>query len=73
MSIGSEIKRVRLALLMDQTSFGEAVGASFTSVNRWENDRGKPSLKYLRAISALCAEQGIAFDTSKATEVNELG
>lgn len=73
MSIGKEIKRVRLALLMDQTSFGEAVGASFTSVNRWENGRGKPSLKYLRAIAALCAEKGISFNTTMVSEVNDIG
>ena len=43
MPFSSEIKNFRLSCLMNQTEFGNALGVSFTTVNRWENGKAKPS------------------------------
>ena len=36
MPFSSEIKNFRLSCLMNQTEFGNALGVSFTTVNRWK-------------------------------------
>ncbi|MBQ2717958.1 MAG: helix-turn-helix transcriptional regulator, partial [Clostridia bacterium] len=45
MAFGEQIKRVRLQLHLSQTEFGEKLGVSFTTVNRWENNKTEPSYK----------------------------
>ena len=42
MPFSSEIKNFRLSCLMNQTEFGNALGVSFTTVNRWENGKARP-------------------------------
>lgn len=69
MSIGKEIKRVRMAAFLNQAEFGQAIGGfSFTSINRWENDRGKPGLRALKAIDTFAKENNIEFDIKQAME-----
>ena len=44
MSFSKSIKRVRIEARMTQKQFAEALGVSFTTVNRWENDNTKPRI-----------------------------
>ena len=55
MPFNSEIKNFRLSRLMNQTEFGEALGVSFTTVNRWENGKARPNLKAMKALNKLIA------------------
>jgi len=47
------IRSVRMALRMSQEEFARAVGVSFALINRWENDRVRPSHHAMRTIEAL--------------------
>ena len=37
------IKKIRLQLGLTQVNFAKKIGVSFTTVNRWENGKNKPS------------------------------
>lgn len=63
MSFSENIKKVRTEMLMSQQEFAEALGVAFSTVNRWENGRGKkPTFKTMKAIDAFCKEHGLSYD-----------
>ncbi len=47
------IRKVRSALELTQEQFAAEVGVTTSTVNRWENDKGKPSPLALRQIEKL--------------------
>ena len=53
MSLGSEIKEVRVSLGMSQTKFAEKVGVTFVTVSRWEKDKNQPHDAFLAKIRRL--------------------
>ena len=65
MSFSDEIKTVRQRSLMSQEAFAQALGVSFTTVNRWETGKSKPSYKALKMIDEYCKANNISFDVSK--------
>lgn len=48
-----KIKELRTSLGLTQEQFAAKVGVTFTTVNRWENGKSKPSPLALKRISAL--------------------
>ncbi len=62
MLFSSEIKNFRLSRLMSQTEFGHALGVSFTTVNRWENEKSRPNLKAMKALKRYCREHGLPYE-----------
>ncbi len=50
------IKELRAGLGLTQEQFAAKVGVTFSTVNRWENGRGKPSPLALRRIEELQKE-----------------
>lgn len=40
---GLEIKALRESLGLTQEQFAHLIGVGFTTVNRWENEKSKPS------------------------------
>jgi transcriptional regulator with XRE-family HTH domain len=69
MSFSKSIKRVRIEARMTQKQFAEALGVSFTTVNRWENRKTLPSFPTVKAIESFCNERGIDFDIKSIQEV----
>lgn len=69
MSFSTSIKKVRLDALMSQKEFADALGVSYSSVNRWENGKGRPTFKAMKAIDAFCKEHSIDFDIKSIREV----
>lgn len=67
MSFSEEIKRIRCKSLLSQEAFAKMLGVSFTTVNRWETGKSKPSLKTLRVIDAYCKSKDIDFDADAYT------
>lgn len=59
---GEEIKQIRQSAMLSQEAFAKALGVSFTTVNRWESGKSKPSYKALKQISDFCLKNGIAFE-----------
>lgn len=63
MEFSQQIKIVRLKLHMSQTEFGKLLGVSFSTVNRWENEKSSPNYKALRNFEKLCKEHKIKLDS----------
>lgn len=48
-----QIKQIRRQLKMSQQAFASALGVSFATVNRWENDKAKPQSDRIQRMKAL--------------------
>ena len=68
MSFSASIKKIRLDAFMSQQEFAKVLGVSFTTVNRWENNKALPRFEAMKAIDAFCQERGIDFDIKKIRE-----
>ena len=51
--VDMDIKKIRKSLSLTQEAFAEEVGVAFSTVNRWEGGRRKPSKLALRRIEEL--------------------
>jgi len=51
--ISKMIKDLRIALGLTQEQFAAKVGVTFSTVNRWENGKGKPSPLAVKQIGEL--------------------
>lgn len=65
MSFSNDIKSVRKRAMLSQEEFAQALGVSFTTVNRWEAGKCMPSYKAKRNIQEYCNANNIEFDVSK--------
>ena len=65
MSFCNDKKIVRQRSLMSQETFAQTLGVSFTTVNRWETGKSKPSYKTMKLINEFCKKNGIDFDITK--------
>ncbi len=65
MSFSNDIKVIRQKSLLSQEAFAQILGVSFTTVNRWETGKSKPSYKTMKLIDDYCKSKGIDFDISK--------
>lgn len=57
----AQVKEVRRQLALSQEELAHALGVSFATVNRWENDKTRPSKLALRQFDQFCRskkEQG---------------
>ena len=50
MSFSYDIKAIRQNSLLSQEAFAQVLGVSFTTVNRWEAGKSKPSYKTMKLI-----------------------
>ena len=65
MNFSADIKAVRQQSLLSQEAFAQALGVSFTTVNRWESGKSKPAYKAMKQIAEFCKANNIDFDISK--------
>lgn len=57
------IKQIRKYLNISQNDFAEMLGTSFATINRWENERAKPSKMAEDRLIDICEKENIpAFD-----------
>lgn len=56
--IGNLIRELRLGLGLTQEEFAAELGVTCSSVNRWENQRGKPSKLALKLIEGMLQTMG---------------
>ena len=59
MSIANAIKEVRITCYLSQQEFADALGVSFATVNRWENEKTIPNLKAMKNIEVFCSTRGL--------------
>lgn len=65
MDISETIRNIRRACLLSQLDFSKEIGVSFSTVNRWENNRAMPNYQALKKIKDFCEKKGIPFDLDK--------
>ena len=65
MSFSNDIKVIRQKSLLSQEAFAQILGVSFTTVNRWETGKSKPSYKTMKLIDDFCKSNNLDFDISK--------
>ncbi|MDA1273998.1 MAG: DUF3883 domain-containing protein [Verrucomicrobia bacterium] len=56
---GDEIKNIRTGLGLSQVEFARALGVSFTTVNRWENNKATPQGDRVNRIQELAAQKDV--------------
>lgn len=64
-NIGDAIKEIRKRSLLCQQDFAKVLGVSFSTVNRWENNRAMPGYQALNKIRTFCEEREIPFNIEK--------
>ena len=62
MSVGVKIKSIRKKCLLSQKEFANQLGVSFSTVNRWENEKTVPNYNALRKIKDFCNIKQLPFD-----------
>ena len=48
MAYSDEIKKIREKCFLTQELFGRELGVSFSTVNRWENEKSKPNMSAMK-------------------------
>lgn len=61
MRFAEEVKELRHKCLLSQTDFAREIGVSFSTVNRWETGKVKPSYKAMKRIDEYCKNNAIDF------------
>ena len=62
MDFPKEIKRIRQRSFLTQQEFANALGVAFSTVNRWEAGRSKPTLKAMKSINTFCVDNNISYE-----------
>ena len=61
MSVSEQIKNIRQQSLMSQSDFANALGVSFSTVNRWENGKTLPTYRAMKSLENFCKGKAIDF------------
>ncbi len=59
MNFAEAVRRIRKERLLSQEDFAKELGVAFTTVNRWENGKSKPSYKAMKALNDYCKQYSI--------------
>ena len=59
MTFSEGIKHIRKTTYLSQESFAKEIGVSFSTVNRWERGKSKPSYAAMKRINSFCIENSI--------------
>lgn len=62
MTIDEILKEIRKELNVSQEQLAHELNVSFTTLNRWENNRSKPSRLASIQIKDFCIQKGISKD-----------
>ena len=58
MNYSGDLKKLREKMLLTQSEFGQLIGVSFETVNRWENGKHVPTMRAKRKINKLAEKFG---------------
>ncbi len=71
MKFSDAIKSIRRKSLLSQSDFAKELGVSFSTVNRWENEKAIPKLCKLKRIKDFCAKHNLPFDVDTYISDND--
>lgn len=60
MEISDLIKEIRIELGLTQKELADKLSVSFSTVNRWENEKTKPNRIALVMLKKLCEEDSVS-------------
>lgn len=61
MAYSEEIKKIRQKCFLSQKTFGRELGVSFSSINRWESGKRKPSISAMKKMKDFCDAHNFDF------------
>lgn len=61
MAYSEEIKKIRQKCFLSQEAFAKDLGVSFSSINRWEGGKSKPSMSTMKKIMDFCESHNVDF------------
>ena len=62
MSFSEIIKMTRQKAFLSQEAFAQEINSSVASINRWENDRGRPNLTTMKHIKEFCKKNNLPYE-----------
>ena len=62
MKFEEAIKSIRKQTFLSQESFSKEIGVSFSTVNRWEKGKAKPSYSAMQKITSFCEKHSLVLD-----------
>ena len=62
MSFAESVKLVRNKLNLSQEDLARALGVSFATVNRWENESYKPSRLVKKSFEVFCKDNNVVVE-----------
>lgn len=65
MEVSRTVKTIRQKSLLSQEDFAKALGVAFTTVNRWESGKCKPSYRTIKLLDQFCREKEIPFNAEE--------
>ena len=68
MKFQESIKQLRQSQFLSQEALAKELGISFTTVNRWETGKAKPTYKTMKLINDYCQAHNIDFDVREELE-----
>ncbi len=71
MKFSDAIKSIRRKSLLSQSDFAKELGVSFSTVNRWENEKAIPKLCKLKQVKDFCAKHNLPFDVDTYISDND--
>jgi putative transcriptional regulator len=64
------VKKLREKLILSQQELAELLDVSFSSINRWETGKHKPTIKVKRKIVELCKVNKIGLEEKEKWQIN---
>ncbi len=58
LKVGQLIREIRLLTSLTQEQFAASIGVTYSTINRWENGRNKPSPIAIRQIETMLLDMG---------------
>ena len=70
MNLGSSIRIVRQKAYLTQEEFARFINVTMSTVNRWENNKVKPSYKAMKTIKQFCIQNEIEYEELESAWLN---
>lgn len=66
MEFAQVIHDIRIKTLKSQSAFAKEIGVSFSTVNRWESGKAKPSYEAMKKVKDFCDRYAIPFNVEES-------
>lgn len=73
MSLGEEIKGMRMELFMSQEDFARLLRVSFSTVNRWEMGHTLPSYGNMKKLAQFAKDHNVPFGAMGVKRMHDRG